>query len=179
MKINSNTCYHLYNRGNNKDLIFFDDENYSYFLNQFKKHVLPFCDVFAYCLMPNHFHFFIRVTNKDLFERGLKDFFISFSKAINKKYNRVGSLFQGRYKVSEITSNSYFTKIITYIHQNPFVAKLVQTLGEYKYSSYNAYLSDKETVLSKKEVLEWFGGMDGFLNNHKIILKDDSLNEYL
>ncbi|MDN3579846.1 transposase [Mucilaginibacter flavus] len=179
MKINSNTCYHLYNRGNNKDLIFFDDKNYGYFLNQFKKHVLPFCEVFAYCLMPNHFHFFIRVTNKDLFERGLKDFFISFSKAINKKYNRVGSLFQGRYKVSEITSNSYFTKIITYIHQNPFVAKLVQTLGEYKCSSYNAYLSDKETVLSKKEVLEWFGGIDGFLNNHKIIVKDDSLNEYL
>ncbi|MCS3735947.1 REP element-mobilizing transposase RayT [Mucilaginibacter dorajii] len=179
MKINPNACYHLYNRGNNKDLIFFEEENYSYFLHQFKKHVLPFCDVFAYCLMPNHFHFFIRVNDKDPFERGLKNFFISYSKAINKKYNRVGSLFQGRYKISEITSNSYFTKIIAYIHQNPFVANLVKSLGGYKYSSYNAYLSNKETVVCKYEVLDWFGGLESFIENHKIIANDRALSEYL
>ncbi len=179
MKINPDTCYHLYNRGNNKDLIFFDEGNYIYFLNQFKKHVLPFCDVYAYCLMPNHFHFFIRVNNKDSFEKGLKNFFISYSKAVNKKHNRVGSLFQGRYKVSEVGSNDYFTKIIVYIHQNPLVANLVKSLGDYRYSSYNAYLSNKETVLSKQEVLDWFGGLDSFLNNHRVIVKDDSFSEYL
>jgi putative transposase len=93
MKINSDTYYHLYNRGNNKDLIFFEPDNYTFFLNQFKKHVSPFCEVYAYCLMPNHFHFFIKVNDEIPFERGIKNFFISYSKAINKKYNRVGSLY--------------------------------------------------------------------------------------
>jgi len=179
VKINSNTCYHLYNRGNNKDVIFFEAENYSYFLEQFKKHVLPFCEVFSYCLMPNHFHFFIRVNDKELFERGIKNFFISYSKAINKKYNRVGTLFQGRYKVSEINSNSYFTKIIIYIHQNPVVAGLVKRMEDYKYSSYYAYLADKQTVINKEEAIDWFGGLESFINHHKIVVKDEDLSKYI
>src|SRR5476651_354437 len=128
MKINADTYYHLYNRGNNKDLTFFENDNYAYFLDQFKKHVSPFCEVYSYCLMPNHFHFFIRINDQVLFEKGIKNFFISYSKAVNKKYNRVGGLFQGRFKVSEITSDSYYTRIITYIHQNPVVAGLVKNM---------------------------------------------------
>ena len=179
MKINADTYYHLYNRGNNKALIFFENDNYSYFLNQFKKYVSPFCEVYSYCLMPNHFHFFIRINDPVLFEKGIKNFFISYSKAINKKYQRVGSLFQGRYKVSEITSDSYYTRIITYIHQNPVVAGLVINMEDYKYSSYPAYLSEKETMLNKQEVLGWFGGLTGFINDHKLIMDKIELNNYL
>jgi len=144
MKINSGGYYHLYNRGNNKAPIFFANENYNFFLNQFTKYVSPFCETYAYCLMPNHFHFFISVNEKVSFEKGLKNFFISYSKAINKKYNRVGSLFQGRYKALEITSDSYYTAIIAYIHQNPVVAGLAKNVGDYKYSSYNAYYLKKK-----------------------------------
>ncbi len=179
MKIYADTYYHIYNRGNNKDLIFFEDENYRYFLNQFKKFVAPFCDVYAYCLMPNHFHFFLRVNDEPLFEKGIKNFFISYAKAINKKYNRVGSLFQGRYKVSEITSESYFTRIITYIHQNPVVAGLVKNMEDYKYSSYAAYLSNKETLINKQGVLDWFGGLDGFIDDHKIPAEEREIEKYL
>jgi len=179
VKINADTYYHLYNRGNNKDLIFFENDNYSYFLNQFKKYVSPFCEVYSYCLMPNHFHFFIRINDPVLFEKGIKNFFISYSKAINKKYQRVGSLFQGRYKVSEITSDSYYTRIITYIHQNPVVAGLVINMEDYKHSSYPAYLSEKETMLNKQEVLGWFGGLTGFINDHKLIMDKIELNNYL
>lgn len=166
--------YHLYNRGNNKENIFFEAENYSYFLKQFKHFLLPHIDVFAYCLMPNHFHFFIRINDLTAFEKGIKNFFISYSKSINKKYNRVGALFQGRYKLSEITSDSYFTRIITYIHQNPLVAGLVKALEDYKYSSYFAYLSNKSSRLRRQEVLDWFNGIDGFIADHKII--EDEVN---
>jgi hypothetical protein len=110
------------------------------------------------------------VNNQQSFETGIKNFFISYSKAINKKYNRVGSLFQGRYKASEIDSDSYYTRIITYIHQNPVIANLVTDIGSYKYSSYPAYLSTRETLLNKLDVLEWFGGLDSFINDHKIIV---------
>src|ERR1700761_4270713 len=172
MKVYTDNYYHIYNRGNNKDLIFFEEENYLYFLNQFKKHVSPYCEVYSYCLMPNHFHFFIKINEEVFFEKGIKNFFISYSKSINKKYNRVGSLFQGRYKVSEIKSDNYYTTIITYIHQNPVAAKIVKNMEDYKYSSYTAYLSTKNTIISKQDVLDWFGGLDSFINPHKLIMDD-------
>ena len=178
MKINSDTYYHIYNRGNNKQPVFFENDNYIFFLNQFKKHVSPFCEVYAYCLMPNHFHFFLRIDDKEMFEKGVKNFFISYSKAINKKHNRVGSLFQGRYKASEITTDSYYTTIIAYIHQNPVVAGLVKNMDDYKYSSYPAYLSNKDTILNKQEVLEWFDGSDAFIQHHKIMLEDKEMNKF-
>ncbi|HVV53735.1 MAG TPA: transposase [Mucilaginibacter sp.] len=179
MKINPDTYYHLYNRGNNKDLIFFEDENYTFFLNQFNKYVKPSCEVYAYCLMPNHFHFFIRINDQVLFEKGIKNFFISYSKAINKRYDRVGSLFQGRYKASEITSDSYYTTIVNYIHQNPIIAGLCKKMEDYEYSSYSAYLSSKETMLNKQEVLEWFGGLDSFIEHHKMSSDEREINKRL
>jgi len=153
MKAYADKYYHIYNRGNNKDIVFFEDDNCIYFLNQFKKHASPFCNVYAYCLMPNHFHFFLRVNDEVNFEKGMKNFFISYSKSINKRYNRVGSLFQGRFKAPEITSDSYYTTIITYIHQNPVVAGLVKNMQDYTYSSYKAYLSNKETIIDRQEML--------------------------
>jgi len=128
--------------------------------------------------MPNHFHFFIKINDKKLFEKGIKNFFISYSKAINKKYARVGSLFQGRYKASEITTDSYYTTIITYIHQNPVVAGLVKDMNDYKYSSYLAYVSNKDTMLDKNEVLKWFGGLDAFIQHHEMILQDKEMNKF-
>src|SRR5688572_16108461 len=91
--------YHLYNRGNNRGRIFFEEENYVFFLKRFSSYLCQYVDVFAYCLMPNHFHFFIRINDVPGFEKGIKNFFISYSKAINSRYNRVGHLFQGRYKL--------------------------------------------------------------------------------
>ena len=179
VKIKSETYYHLYNRGNNKNLIFFDNDNYIYFLQQFKNYVLPYCEVFAYCLMPNHFHFFIKINDQIRFEKGIKNFFISYAKAINKKYNRVGSLFQGRYKVSEITSDNYYTRIITYIHQNPVKAKLVKDMVDYQYSSYVSYLSNKQSVLKRAEVLQWFGGLEGFITDHNAIVDEAELDRHL
>lgn len=169
MKKEEGKYYHIYNRGNNKQKIFFDDENYLFFLSKFKKYLIPNIDVFAYCLMPNHFHFFIRINDLSAFEKGIKKFFISYAKAINKKYDRVGSLFQGRYKVSEIESDAYFTRIITYIHQNPVVSKLTDKLEEYKFSSYSAYMQlYQSSSLKREDVLEWFGGLERFVNSHKI-----------
>ncbi|CAN5522306.1 hypothetical protein BH09BAC6_BH09BAC6_08020 [soil metagenome] len=179
MKISSDTYYHIYNRGNNRGPIFFESENYTYFLYLFKNHVAPHCEVHAYCLMPNHFHFFIRVNDKLPFEKGIKNFFIAYAKAINKRYNRVGSLFQGRYKASEITSDGYYTTIITYIHQNPVVAKLVKNLKDYRFSSYASYLSDKPTMIKKQEVLDWFGGLDGFIIHHQQVLNETQKRKLL
>jgi 3',5'-cyclic AMP phosphodiesterase CpdA len=120
--------------------------------------------------MPNHFHFFLRINNLPLFEKGIKNFFISYSKAINKKYDRVGSLFQGRYKISEISSDSYYTRVITYIHQNPLVSKITDKLEDYRFSSYAAHLKPRQhSLLMRKDVLEWFGGLDEFIRCHHVM----------
>jgi len=128
--------------------------------------------------MPNHFHFFVRVNEQTLFEKGIKNFFISYSKAINKRYNRVGSLFQGRYKASEITSDSYYTRVITYIHQNPIVAGVAEELLDYKYSSYYSYLSNGRSMLNRQEVLDWFGGLESFIEIHKIAVDEKDISNF-
>lgn len=169
MKKEEGKCYHIYNRGNNKENIFYEEGNYFFFLDKLKSYLIPHVDVFAYCLMPNHFHLFIRVNDLHNFEKGIKNFFISYAKAINQKYFRVGSLFQGRYKISEIASDAYFTRIVTYIHQNPATSKLVNKIGDYKFSSYNSYLSsEKGSLLKRTEVLSWFGGIENFIEYHKV-----------
>jgi putative transposase len=62
MYFEENNLYHIYNRGNNKQTIFFTRENYLYFLNKIKKYISPHCNIIAWCLMPNHFHFLIQGT---------------------------------------------------------------------------------------------------------------------
>jgi REP element-mobilizing transposase RayT len=117
--------------------------------------------------MSNHFHLFLKVENKILFEKGIKNFLISYAKSVNKKYDRVGSLFQGRYKAAEIDTDSYFTRIITYIHQNPLAAGIVSNLEDYQHSSYNDYLSDENTIIAKSKVIDWFNGREEFIKAHK------------
>jgi len=61
--------YHIYNRGNNKQRIFFTDDNYLFFLKKIREQLLPVADIVAYCLMPNHFHILIRATEESIKER--------------------------------------------------------------------------------------------------------------
>ena len=189
----SGNIYHIYNRGNNKENIFFEEKNYQYFLNQFDKYLSAFVDVYAYCLMPNHFHFLIRIKEVGnqtsevsktpellekvsgkrgskkltLLEKAFKDFFISYAKSINRQNSRTGSLFQAKFKKKEINNDGYFTTIIQYIHHNPVRAKLCKQYHEYKYSSYNAIIGPGETKIQRKEVLEWFGDRELFIKIHE------------
>ena len=66
MKLTEPGIYHIYNRGNNQQTIFFSDENYFYFLRKCHRYLKPVSDILAWCLMPNHFHFLIAVTEKSL-----------------------------------------------------------------------------------------------------------------
>ncbi len=167
IKIEEHKYYHIYNRGNNRTKIFFEPNNYAYFLMQAEKYLIPYCDIYTYCLMPNHFHLFLRVNDKPNFEKSIKNFFISYSKSMNSRYNRVGSLFQGRYKAIEVKSDNYYSRIITYIHQNPLNAGLVTRLEDYPYSSYIDYLAQIPSFLSRLEVISWFGNLDNFVKEHQ------------
>ena len=104
--------YHVYNRGNNRKNIFFETENYFFFLRQFDKYLSAKAEVLGYCLMPNHFHLLLRINTtkgeevSDVFSKtvikSFRDFLISYVKAINKRYKRTGALFQPRCKKKEV-----------------------------------------------------------------------------
>jgi len=132
--------------------------------------------------MPEHFHFLIKVRvlsesatiKSDTYvskltpiEKAFRDFFISYSKAFNKRYSRTGSLFQYKFKRKLINNESYLIRIIPYIHGNPVRKKLCNELKEWKFSSYNSIISEKKTNIKRKEVLNLFGGLNNFAEYHK------------
>jgi putative transposase len=178
--------YHIYNRGINRGNIFFEEDNYYFFLRQFQKHMADYLDVFSYCLMPNHFHLFVRVketvsmekiSNLNAVEKAFRNFFISYAKSINKRFDRTGALFQYKFKRKEIESDSYITWLVYYIHRNPVNGKLCNNLNGWKFSSYNAFLVDKPTLIAKVEVIKWFGGLEQFVEFHQKNLEADKKYE--
>lgn len=166
--------YHIYNRGNAGSLIFFKPKNYKYFLDLLDKYLSENLVVLTYCLLPNHFHLLIKVkcninksdTSKLISER-FRRLFISYSQAINKQEKRYGSLFQKHFKRIEINKEDYLSRIILYIHLNPFKHGIASDYESYKYSAYQSLISDKPTKLMRDYVINWFGDKETFMNFHK------------
>jgi len=177
--------YHIYNRGSDKRDIFMDERDYERFLeclnfynspNQIDLYKikredpisprlgeigsslcsLGFVEVFCYCLMPNHFHLIL----KEPVEGGIAKFMhkvgIGYTMYFNKKYDRSGHLFQGKYKHKGLDADFYLTYLTGYIHLNPIMAGLVKFPEQYKYSSYLDYLGENKTdfLEFKSEELE-------------------------
>jgi putative transposase len=192
MRFEPGEFYHIYNRGNNKQPIFFNERNYLFFLKKVRKQLLPFSDIIAYCLMPNHFHFLLRANANGLNERNsfggkpmqelayrIGILLSSYSQAINKQNRTTGSLFQQKTKAkilcetvngSEIT---YFEQCFHYIHQNPMVARMVNNLLDWPYSSYPDYASLRNGTLCAKEIFYALTGMDSEEIKNKTMEKID------
>lgn len=131
--------YHVMLRGINRQEIFKDDEDYRRFLRTLTdcKHISGF-DLYAYCLMPNHIHLLIREKGEPL-ELIVKRIGSRFVWWYNLKYERVGHLFQDRYKSEPVEDDSYFLTVLRYIMQNPMKAGMEETLGSWPWSSYAHY----------------------------------------
>jgi putative transposase len=107
MNLIPNEFYHIYNRGNNRQRIFFSDANYLFFIQKIRDQLLPVSKIISYCLMPNHFHLIIMATEKSVEERAtfggkpMQEFayrigilLSSYTQAINKQNKTTGSMFQ-------------------------------------------------------------------------------------
>ena len=182
--------YHIYNRGNNSETLFKAPENYRYFLSLYMKYIDPVADTLAYCLMSNHIHLVIRTKEErdvrsfeelhlfDTNRKGLKTdrkptpshqfahLFNAYSKAINKNYNRTGSLFEHPFERRMIDNEHYLQSSISYTHYNPVKAGIADTLTGYTWSSYNALISDKPTHMNRELVMAIFGSRDHFILYH-------------
>ena len=173
--LEKDSFYHIYNRGINGTAIFFNEENKHFFLRQLNKYLKDKISIFAYCLMSNHFHLVIRLNqNEEEVTQAFSNFFNSYVKSVNKENNRTGSLFEKHFKRIKLTDEDYLKQLIVYVHLNP-KHHLDIKFEEYKFSSYESFLSLKETKLEREEVLNFFDGIDNFIFCHN--QKNDLLTE--
>lgn len=170
--------YHIYNRGNNPELLFYKDFNYSYFLKKYEKYLSKHVSTFAYCLMPNHFHLLIK-TKSESVSNQLKKLFQSYALSINKQENRTGSLFTKPFRRIAIEDNEYLKYLVFYIHYNPEKHKLFKDFRNYKFSSYKSLTDKTNTFLCRKELFEWFGGSEEFLSFHSYYHEEKRFEKYI
>jgi putative transposase len=188
------SIYHIYNRGNNKEIIFRDEQDYRAFLFRLglvfgiKKEDLNKSEItkspksririeglapenfklHAFCLMPNHLHLLIEQCEDESISKLLLKVFTSFSKYINLKYKRVGHVFQDAFKATPIKTNPQLMLISSYIHMNPVKDFVVNKPEEYKWTSYNDFVFNRTNPLICKEFLiGTFGSKNNFINENK------------
>ncbi len=183
----SNSCYHIYNRGVEKRIIFLDKQDYAVFLSYLKEYLLPkdiqdlqqklmnlklssdkkddilkilrmnnFADqitLYAFCLMPNHFHLLVKQKNAKSIDKFMNSLCTRYSVYFNKKYERIGSLFQGVYKAVHIEREDYLLYLTRYIH---YQARKRNKKAA-RPSSMEAYLGINNTSWIKPdEILSYF-----------------------
>lgn len=155
-------------RGINQQQIFEDSKDYDKFLHTLKE-CKEICEykLYAYCLMGNHIHLLMREGQEPL-EQVFKRICGRFVYWYNIKYQRVGHLFQDRFKSEPVETEQYFITVLRYIHQNPTKAGLCKQVDEYAYSSYSEYIGkgelvDRDYVLQQVTLDEFIG-----LNNENV-----------
>jgi REP element-mobilizing transposase RayT len=184
------TFFHVYNRAVGMENLFRTEENFRYFLTKYEAYTENVWDTYAYCLMPNHFHFLVKIKSLDTLRKltGFVDvthefvmqkfsnFLNAYAKAYNRRYGRKGALFLDFTKRKAVKYDQYLVVLINYIHQNPVHHGYCRFVDEWIYSSYQACLSEKDSKIKRQEILDFFGSkaaLQKFHKEHAALLQDD------
>ncbi|MEX2027911.1 MAG: transposase [Candidatus Curtissbacteria bacterium] len=160
--------YHIYSRGSEKRLIFLDRADKDRFLKRLEeyknKHSVS---IICYCLMPNHYHLLVKQTTDEPISKFVSRLNLAYAMYFNKRYERVGPLFQGRFKAKNVDKDEYVLHLSRYIHLNPIDITGIDGAAEYPWSSLT-YYKDKENskLIDKDLILSFFN-------------KDNAAQEYL
>lgn len=150
--------YHLMARGNNGQRIFRHPTDYESFLKALAtvRHRYPFY-LYAYVLMPNHFHLLVEVQQVPT-GRLMQSLLTGYVRGFNRTHRHRGHLFQGRYKAIVCDRDSYLLELVRYIHLNPVRAGLVRQPGEWRWSGHGEYLTkEKRGLIDGGPVMEELG----------------------
>jgi len=182
----TDNAFHVFNRGVEKRKIFLDKQDYkvfSYYLFIYlanpetikvsypnlpgslrMTNLYGELDLLTFCLMPNHFHLQIQPKTEDSITRLMKQLSNAYTRYFNHKYERVGHLFQGRYKAAKIDVDELNIHVHRYIHLNPMVANLADTLEDYTYSSYLEYMNPGRVgnICNTETFLSHFGSFETY-----------------
>ena len=152
-------CYHIMLRGNERKKIFLEDNDRRRFLDTLlKKKNETKLVVYGYCLMDNHIHLILR-DNRNEISTIMKGIATSYAMFFNTKYNRVGHVFQDRFKSEAVGDERYLMAVIRYVHNNPVKAGIVEKPDQYEWSSYGGYVFPGVTgLVDAHDVLEMISG---------------------
>lgn len=155
-KISKSSIYHVMVRGNERKNIFEDDDDKLKLIDLLKeKSKKGKFSIYAYCLMDNHVHLII-YEKKDKISKIMQRINTSYAYYYNRKYKRVGHVFQDRFKSEVIEDERYLLSAIKYVHNNPIKANITQSIEEYKWSSYKTYLTSKNKFVDSGYILSIF-----------------------
>jgi putative transposase len=198
MQFIPDNLYHVFNQGNNKQNLFLERNDFITFLNLLRHNIIPYSDIIAYCLMPNHFHFMIATDERcnskikqggliiDPITNGIRKLLSSYSRIYNSKNEKSGSMFRQKTKdkcLSGITetrnaldARDYYFSCFHYIHQNPLKAGLVKKLEEWEYSSYRDYAGLRNgTLINKALAVKYCGYNRSTFIKESYELTDDDI----
>ena len=178
MQLHTGGYFHIYNRSNGSELVFREDENYLHFLRRYRHHAKSCLSTLAYCLMPTHFHFLVRVTSVDIAatQQAIGRWLSSYTKAINVRYRRHGSLFQTNTRAKEVSDERYLLTVMTYIHQNPVRARLVERIEDWSFSSYPDLAGFRDGTLCDQTLISgYFSGAPEFREYSEKMVNRNSL----
>ena len=196
IQLEADKYFHIYNHAVGDKKFFKNDRNFQFFLDNLKDYIPPVADLLCYCLMHNHFHLVVKFHSieelkkefikngkfkeseltsdkiSELLSKQFSNYFNKYAKSFNAQEYRRGSLFKRAFMRIPINSESYLIRLIRYVHHNPVKDKLVSLPSDWKYSSYNALISEKPTMLVRAQVIDLFDDLDNFIYYHK--QQDDS-----
>jgi len=174
--------YHVYNRGNNHQDVFFKPSDYLLFLEKMEKYLADYCSIFAYALIPNHYHILLRVNDNletNEWSQHFLKFSLSYTNKINFEEKRNGSLFLSHFRRVHVDTEDYLKRLIFYIHYNPSKHEIIDDFRSYKYSSYNSLISQMPTRLARTEILDLFENVEEFVNFHQFLHDEAMIKKYL
>lgn len=189
-KFTTGNIFHIYNRGNNKEKIFFNKQDYKAFLFRIGL-ILGFSEkelnknnllnlrysririkeinknnykIHSFCLMPNHFHLLIEQNGDIPISKLISKLCTSYAKYANKKYQRFGHIFQDKFKAVLIENNAQLIWTSVYIHMNPVKDGLAKNPEDYEWSSYNDFVFNRNLPITEKKLLiETFGNKNNLI----------------
>lgn len=144
--------YHVIQRGNNREIVFVEKEDYHHYLNTLQRYKKKFeFKLFAFCLMTNHVHLLIKVGDKASISKIMQCVTVAHIRYYNDKYQRCGHVWQGRFLSPLVSEDEHLLNVMRYIEQNPLRAGLVARSEDYRWSSYRLNLKETEGTLIDKE----------------------------
>lgn len=187
--------YHIYNRGAGRSTVFFSNNNYSTFLKKYQFYLYIACETYCWCLLGNHFHLLVKIREyeeqENIFQKIKKMYpagtfygdqygstkpfkastqfshlFNSYTKSVNLKNGRNGTLFESTFKRKRIVDENNFLNVACYIHRNPIHHNIAKSYNNYPYSSYKEFLNMNSTFIERENLLKRFGGRDNFIEAH-------------
>ncbi|RPI00858.1 MAG: transposase [Ignavibacteriae bacterium] len=173
--------YHIYNRGAHRSNIYNSAFQFNYFLKLLERYRVNYkIEISAYCLMPNHYHFLLKQKKDGSISRFIQTLCNAYVQAFNNIENHSGTIFQGAVKGIAVVSDEHLIQLISYIHNNPVAAGLVNKPELWKYSDYGEWIGIKQFRFDGKALRDmYFSSTDEYVDLMKVHQENNNCRNYL